>query len=411
MRALRACPTLLLLACLPLLATSDDSAAGLPPLSAALSRPVALAADRGGSVFIVSEGAHCVWVLDADDDTLKLFAGADASGADGDGGSATSSRLLDPRGVAVDAKRNVLIADAGSHRLRVVAAITGVMRTLAGTGAPGAHGDGGAASRAALHGPVAVAVESSSGRIAIADQLNHKVRLISAEGIISTLAGTGAEGAEGDGGPASAAALSLPSSVAFDRVGNVLIADHGNSRVRIVSAFAGTITTLAGTGDLGYSGDGGLASAAVLLNPLALSVDPGSGDTIIVDGLNNVLRRVSAASGLITTIAGSAARARYEAADEGAPALEAGLFLPSGVAFDAEGRILVADTHNHRVRRVDAAGRMDTIAGSGLAEHRVSMDPQTLMAALGGRAPPTRKPAQRGDNETDEVRIQALPPM
>ena len=112
-------------------------------------------------------------------------------------------------------------------------------------------------------------------------------------------------------------------------------------------------------------------------------------------------------------------QSNFEAADEGAPALEAGLFLPSGVAFDAKGRTLIADTHNHRVRRMDAAGRMDTIAGSGLAEHRVSMDPQTLMAALGGRAPPTREPTLKAsrsvdggrDNETGEVQIQALPPL
>ena len=202
--------------------------------------------------------------------------------------------------MAVDASGNLYIADTGNNRIRKVSA-TGIITTVAGNGSAGYSGDGGPATSAQLDGPEGVAVDGS-GNLYIADTCNNRIRKVSATGIITTVAGNGSAGYSGDGGPATSAQLSLPAGVAVDGSGNLYIADSGNNRIRKVSA-TGIITTVAGNGSPGYSGDGGPATSAQLNQPAGVAVDA-SGNLYIADSSNNRIRKVSA-TGIITTVAGN----------------------------------------------------------------------------------------------------------
>ncbi len=220
--------------------------------------------------------------------------------------------------------------------------------TLAGNGEAGYGGDGGPASTAALNLPAAVA-RDSQGNLYIAERYNHRVRKVSAEGEISTVAGNGEEGYAGDGGPATAARLTLPSGVAVDLSGNLYIADSGNHVVRRVDP-EGIITTLAGTGEAGFSGDRGGAASARLNEPTALALD-GQGNLLIADRLNHRIRWVKLKPGNpINTLAGTG-KNRFEG--EGGPAYQAALNQPWDVTVDSLGRVYIADAGNHRLRRID----------------------------------------------------------
>ena len=203
------------------------------------------------------------------------------------------------------------------------------------------------------------------GDLFIADQNNSRIRRVdAATGIITTVAGNGVSGYGGDGGPATSASLYQPTGVAVDAAGNVFITDRGNNRVRKVDAATGVITTVAGTGTNGYSGDGGPATGADLAYPTAVAVDA-AGDLFIVDLGNSRIRRVDAATGIITTVAGNGMQAY---GGDGGPATGASLNYPLDVAVDAAGNVFIADYVNHRVRRVDAAtGVIATVAGTGVA--------------------------------------------
>lgn len=293
---------------------------------------------------------------------ITTIAGNGTNGGAGDGGPAVEASLAEPNGVAVDAAGNVYIADTTNHRIRRVDAGTGVITTVAGTGTAGSTGDGGPAIDARLFLPRGVAVDAG-GDVFVADTANHRVRRVDAvTGIITTLAGTGAQGFSGDGGPAVAARLQLPRGVAVDASGNVYVADTFNHRLRKVAAGTGTITTFAGNGTGGSSGDGGPATAAGLHYPDGVALD-GRGNPHIADTYSHRIRRVEAGTGTITTVAGSAL---YGYAGDGTLATGARLYQPSGVAVDQWGHILIADTVNQRIRRVDAAtGIISTIAGNG----------------------------------------------
>ena len=263
----------------------------------------------------------------------------------------------------MDASGDLFIADAGNNVVREVNATTGVIITLAGTGTAGCSGDNGPATAAQLSSPSGVAVDGS-GDVFIADAGNNVVREVNATtGVIVTIAGTGTAGYSGDNGPATAAQLSSPAGVAVDASGDVLIADSGNNVVREVNATTGVIITIAGTGTAGYSGDNGPATGAQLSAPSSVAVD-GSGDVFIADSGNNVVREVNATTGVIVTVAGNGVAGN--SGDNG-PATAAQLSSSSGVAVDDSGDVFIADAGNNVVREtqnvsVPSLGDLSTTA-------------------------------------------------
>jgi sugar lactone lactonase YvrE len=246
--------------------------------------------------------------------------------------------------VAVDSSGNIYIADTYNERIRKVST-SGIITTVAGNGAATFSGDGGAATSAELHGPSGVAVDSS-GNIYIADTYNERIRKVSTSGIITTVAGNGTGGYSGDGGAATSAELYYPSGVAVDSSGNIYIADRNNDRIREVST-SGIITTVAGNGTWGYSGDSGAATSAELYGPSGVAVDS-SGNIFFVEDGNNRVRKVSA-SGIITTVAGNGTGGY---SGDGGVATSAELYTPYGVAVDSSGNIYIADLNNNRIRKV-----------------------------------------------------------
>jgi NHL repeat len=280
-----------------------------------------------------------------------IAGGVRINGFSGDGGPGTEAKLNTPMGVAVQADGGVLFADSNNHRIRRVSP-SGTITTVAGTGQVGFSGDGGLATSADLDLPVDVAATRDGGFL-IADYGNNRIRRVSAGGTITTVAGTGVEGFSGDGGPATAARMGFPNGVSATADGGFLIADYEYNRVRRVSS-TGTITTVAGSGGLaqgGFSGDGGPATSA-RLDGVSDAVATPDGGLLIVDTGNERIRRVSP-NGTITTVAGGIGYPGGFSGDGGLATL-AQLRGPSGVAVTTGGDILVADTSNNRVRLVDA---------------------------------------------------------
>jgi hypothetical protein len=301
--------------------------------------------------------------------TITTVAGTGAAGFSGDGGPATQARLAFPFSVVVDAAGNLLIADTDNKRVRKVNP-AGMISTVVGTGKLGFSGDGGPATEARLNFPTLMATDLA-GNLFISDGDNNRVRKVSPEGLITTVAGTGKAGFSGDGGPATEAQLYWPRGLAVDATGNLFIADHYNHRIRKMSP-DGIITTMAGSGldapARGVSaGDGGLATEARLNGPFGLALD-GAGNVFFSElgdlfGANKGyrVRKVSAA-GIITTVAGSDAGGF---SGDGGLAIAARLNTPSGVAVDSAGNLFIGDGGNSRVRKVDAGGIISTVARKG----------------------------------------------
>ena len=259
--------------------------------------------------------------------------------------------------MAVDGHGDLYIADSYNQRIRRVEAATGVITTVAGNGTAGFAGDGGAATSAELDVPYGVAVDGL-GDLYIADEDNNCIRRVDATtGIITTVAGNGTAGFSGDGGAATSAQLDGPTGVSFDGLGDVYIADQTNQRIRRVEVTTGIITTVAGTGTTGGSGDGGAATSAQLSFPFGVAVDR-LGDLYVTDE-NNRIRRIDAASGIITTVAGTGT-AGFDG--DGGAATSAQLDEPTGVAFDGLGDLYFSDSFH--IRRVDPAGIITTVAGA-----------------------------------------------
>ncbi len=295
--------------------------------------------------------------------SIVTIAGTGVAGAGGDGGSALMTGLGQISTVALDGNGNVYIADRNNHRIRKVSAATGVMTTFAGTGAPGFGGDGGAAAYAYLYFPTGVAVDFA-GNVYVADEFNHRIRKIdAATGTIATIAGSDLRADSGDGGPAIAASFMTPSGVAVDAIGNVYVVDMEAYRVRKIDAGTGIITTIAGNGTSGSGGDGGLATMAQIgFWNVSIAVD-NAGNVFVADAYNNRIRKVTAATGLISTIAGTGA---CGFSGDGGAASAAQLCTPYGVAVDTGGTVYVADTGNFRIRKISAStGTIATIAGVG----------------------------------------------
>ncbi|MEV0123718.1 RICIN domain-containing protein [Streptomyces sp. NPDC050703] len=288
---------------------------------------------------------------------ITTVAGTGDAGAAGDGGPAAAARLHRPYGLAMDGTGTLYISDYDKHQVRKVTT-DGRIHRVAGTGTAGFEGDRGPALSARLNGPREVAVDRA-GNLYIADSENHRIRRVTADGRIDTVAGTGTAGFSGDDGPAVAAELNCPYGVAVDSTGNLFIADTDNQRVRQVTP-DGRIVTLAGTGTPGFSGDGGPAAAARLNSPYGVAVD-GVGDLYITDAENHRVRRV-AEDGTISTVAGTGADGF---SGDGGPAASARLDFPLGVVAGTSGILYISDHNNHRVRRVAEDGTISTIAGTG----------------------------------------------
>lgn len=251
--------------------------------------------------------------------------------------------------VAVDDEGNIYFSEPILGLVKKMNAATGDITTVAGQSFTGGYsGDGGPATKAGLSDPTGVAVDSS-GNIYIADPQDNVIREVNAAtGVITTVAGSGMDGYSGDGGPATKAELNYPSSVAVDGAGNLYFGDVLNHRVREVNAATGVITTVAGNGGDGYNGDGGPATKAILSDPAGVAVDA-AGNLYIADAGNNVIREVNAATGVITTVAGNGTKGY---SGDGGPATSAELSGPAGVAVEGAGNLYIADTGNHRIRKV-----------------------------------------------------------
>ena len=293
---------------------------------------------------------------------VTTIAGNGISGFSGDGGAATSAELSVPSGVAVDSLGNVYIADSRNNRIRKVSP-SGIITTVAGNGAPGYSGDGGPATAAELNNPTSVAVDPA-GNLYIADSNNNRIRAIE-NGVIFTAVGNGTAGYSGDGAGAGAAELFYPYGVALDSSGNLYIADTVNARIRMVAPqyagglAVGTITTIAGTGVAGYTGDGAAATSAQIWHPNGVAVD-GKGNLYIADTLNSRVRIVTT-DGNIATFAGNG---DYGATGDGGMATSATLSYPYSVAIDPAGNVYIADSSNEKVRVV-SNGVITTYAGTG----------------------------------------------
>ncbi len=330
---------------------------GGPATSAELDAPGGIALDADGDLFIADTNNNCVREVTASTQVIATFAGD----RPGDNDPATAVALNGPDGVAADASGDLFIADTGNNCIREVNAATGLVTTVAGSGFPGHSGDGGPATAAELHYPGGIAVDAS-GDLFIADTYNNCVREVNAStGDITTVAGNGVAGYSGDGGQATNAELDRPCSLAVDADGNLFIADEKNNCIREVNATTGVITTVAGNGTGGFSGDGGLATSAELDSPDGIAVDSG-GDLFIADTSNNRIREVNATTHVITTVAGNGT-AGYSG--DGGQATNAELYYPASIALDASGDLFIADTCNHRIREVNAStGVITTVAGS-----------------------------------------------
>ena len=294
---------------------------------------------------------------------ISTFAGTGSTGYTGDGGAATSATMKNAEGVAVGPDGSIYVADTDNHVIRRIAPGTGVITTVAGSGSPGWSGDGLAATAARLQFPQDLAV-AANGDLYIADTGNHSIRKVAAAtGLITTIAGIGSPGSTGDGGAATAAKLSSPRGIVVAASGDYYIADHGNNKIRKVNALTGIITTYAGTGTTGYTGDGGLATAARLRSPEGVEL-ASNGDLYIADTANNVIRRVTASTGVITTVAGTGT-AGYTG--DGGAATSARLDGPESVTITSSGDLYVADRGNDVIRRFFVGGTISTIAGTGVA--------------------------------------------
>jgi len=339
-----------------------------PGVRAQLDSVYAIAVDARGNVYIADSWNHRVRML-TPDGSISTAAGTGTEGYAGDGGPATAARLFCPRGLAADAQGNLFIADSGNSRVRKVGP-DGTITTVAGSGAAGYSGDGGPATSALLNFPRGLAVDSK-GNLYIADGRNYRVRKVTPEGIISTLAGTGVYGYSGDGGRAAAAQLGMVQSLAVDAQGNLFVADAYNHCVRKVTP-EGFIVTVAGGGGYGAAGDGGLAESAQLRYPRGLAVDP-RGNLFVADAGNHRIRRITPA-GSIATVAGTGVKGY--SGDLGSASC-ARLDYPYGVAVDAQGTLVIADLRNYRIRKA----WLEEVA------ERPAVPPGGLVSGAGVRGP------------------------
>ena len=334
--------------------------------AAQINNPFLLTLDATGNLYIADQFNSRIRKL-ATDGTITTVAGSGTASFDGDGAAATSAALHDPCAIVLDSSGNIYFSDTFNAVVRKITT-AGIISTIAGNGTHAYTGDGGDATLATLDRPIGLALDSA-GRLYIADTASSVIRMVAADGTITTVVGTGVVGSVGDGGPATSARLNRPQGIAFDAAGNLYIADTSNHLIRKVKT-DGTITTVAGSANAGFSGDGGPATQASLWYPKSVLVDK-AGNLFIVDSFNARIR-VVAPNGIITTLAGSGIIGDQ---GDGGDALKAQLRFPSGVALAPSGNLYIADTQNSRIRLLTPASqpvRSEPAIRRGIAPRRLS---------------------------------------
>jgi hypothetical protein len=319
--------------------TAGFSGDGGPATNAQLNFPVAIATDSSGNVYIDDQGNNVIRKV-TPSGTISTVAGNGTAGFSGDGRPATNAQINGSFGIAVDGNGDLFIADTSNNVVREVTP-DGLIHTIAGTGTAGFSGDNGPATAAQLNIPAGLTLDSN-GDLFIADRLNNRIREVTPQGIITTVAGNGTGGFSGDGGPATNAQLDRPDDVAIASNGDLFIADEFNGRVRVVMA-NGIISTFAGGGNSGL-GDGGPATAASFNTPVGVAVDA-SGNVFIVDRDNNRIREVTT-NGFIYTVAGGGSAVP----GNGGPATNAQLFTPDGVVVDHSGNLYIVEENDNLAR-------------------------------------------------------------
>ena len=315
-------------------------------LQAACSEPFMCDFDSAGNLFYTEAKNHIVRRVDKSTGVVTTVAGTGESGYSGDGGPATQATMQEPYSLQVDGNGDIYIVDRLNAVVRKVDAATGIISTVAGTGEVGYSGDGGPGDKSMLREPNDCFLDGKGGLL-IADIQDQRIRRLDlASGIISTFAGNGEKERSGDGKPALEASFLGSRAVCMDSKGNTYIAEREGNGVRKIDA-SGTMSTVAGTGERGYEGDGGPALTATWGSPKALRCDA-QNNVVVVDTENHAIRLIHADTGIVTTIAGG----RLGGEGDGGPATEAAMDRPHGCGIDADGNIFVADSNNHRVRVV-----------------------------------------------------------
>jgi sugar lactone lactonase YvrE len=337
-------------------------------LQAQIYNPFGFAIDHSGNVYFADVLNHVIRKVDASG-IITTFAGtAGVAGYGGDGGPATSCQLYKPYGMAFDAAGNMFIADCNNNRIRKISP-GGIITTIAGTGATGFSGDGGPAVTAILESPRGITVDAN-GNIYFADNWNLRIRRISTSGIITTVAGNGTFGYSGDGGPAINAQLKAGYGVCFDHAGNLYISDILSQTIRMVDVNE-IIRTVAGDGNVGYSGDGGPATMANLNYPYGVFVDQAN-NIYIPDTYNNVVRMVDN-TGIITTICGDGTQS---STGDGGPAIYATLNQPAAIIQDASGHLYISEIIGQRVRIIGLASCLTTgVNENAMEEQEIGLSP------------------------------------
>ena len=336
---------------------SGFSGDGGPAIKANFKTPAGLAFDPEGNLYIADRENHRVRKIDTSGN-ISTFAGIGKAGFSGDGGPAVRAKLNLPSGLATDKKGNLFISDRSNDRIRVVDK-KGVIRTYAGSGVAGFQGDAGPALKAQLDKPFGIALDEAEN-LYIADRNNNRVRKVSPEGIITTVAGDGGFFFMGDNGPAYRASVAAPTGVAVDKKGNLYIADRNNNRIRLVDKL-GMIRTVAGTGQQDYNGDSETARETNLYLPFGLTVDSND-NLLIIDRSHYRIRRIDPKSGEVETVAGNGLKLF---AGDGGPATGATLSFPHGMFLDKDDNLIFSDKGHYRIRKITPKGIISTIGGNG----------------------------------------------
>jgi sugar lactone lactonase YvrE len=313
-------------------------------LFARFNNPWKIALDDTGNLFVVDNGNNRIRKIGSSSNIITTIAGSGTTGYSGDGFPATAA-LINSVGIAASHDGNIYVTNGNA--IRKIDA-SGIITTIAGSSISGYSGDGGPATAAKFNGINGMAFDNSNN-LYVCDADNFVVRKINTTGIVSTIAGNGTSGNSGDGGAATAAQLKSPTGVVVDAAGNIYVADNAGHAIRKVNA-SGIISKVAGTGATGYTGDGGAATAATLHFPADVTIDA-SGNLYIADLYNNVIRKVNT-SGVITTYAGNGTSGF---SGDGGNATACAMSQPWGLTIDASGNLFVADYQNARIRKITAS--------------------------------------------------------